>query len=482
MWSRDGTAVEYPVGAVDFVLGVAQRNLGATYQRRIEGERQQNLNLALSSHQEALRIYTLDAFPIEHRQLQLDCAETQALREEWEAAHHAYVGARKAEDLLVALGAGAVGRDAVLKEGRDAAIRDGFALTRLGRIEEAAVTIERGRASGLAEAMQFNAADPDRISNPEHRARYTTARRAFVAAQATLQSALPGDPGEDSQRQIMLAQTASYRQARTVFDSVIEEIRAAQDPADFLHDTLEPATIVKAAERCGAGHALVYLAATPWGGMAVAAFASHSDRRSASHFAALVLPDLTEEFVNALIETHVDISGRVTGGFDCAQRGNCHVLLQNWPGTTFRELAEALHAACTTRGHTGTLDVAAQCVLAVAELAPLVDHPLTLLSEGSRSLLASTLNHAVLQRELQRCQSALRETALEPLVVWLQEAGIGSLTLVPCGSLAAFPLAGTLLGDGRTLGEALPTSIAPGARIAARSAHHFAAYRHLYAG
>ena len=28
MWSRDATAVEYPIGAVDFVLGVAQHNLG----------------------------------------------------------------------------------------------------------------------------------------------------------------------------------------------------------------------------------------------------------------------------------------------------------------------------------------------------------------------------------------------------------------------------------------------------------------------
>jgi CHAT domain-containing protein/tetratricopeptide (TPR) repeat protein len=455
IWTFDALPQDY---------AMAQRNLGETYQRRIEGERQQNLDLALSSHQEALHIYTLDAFPIEHRQLQLDCAETQALREDWEAAHRAYVGARKAEDLLVALGAGAVGRDAVLKEGRDAAIRDGFALTRLGRVEEAAVTIERGRASGLAEAMQFNAADPDRISTTERRQRYITARRAFVAAQVTLQSTLPGDAGEDSQRQIMLAHTASYRQARTIFDSVVEEIRAAQDPADFLHDTLDPTTIVKAVERCGAGHVLMYLAATPWGGMAVAAFASRPDIPDASHFAALVLPDLTEEFVNALIETHLDETERVTGGFDCAQRSNCYILLQNWPGTTFREQAEALHVACTTRGHTGTLDVAAQFVLSVAELAPLVDHPLTLLSEGSRSLLASTLNHAVLQRELQRCQSALCEAALEPLVVWLQEAGMRSLTLVPCGSLAAFPLEGTLLRDGRTLGETLPTSIAPGAR------------------
>ncbi len=450
---------------------MAQRNLGATYQRRIEGERQQNLELALAAHHEALRVYTLDAFPIEHRQLQLDCAETQALREDWEAAHHAYVAARMAEDLLVALGTGAVGRDAVLKEGRDAAIRDGFALTRLGRVEEAAVTIERGRASGLAEAMQFTAADPDRISNAERRARYATARRAFVAAQATLQSILSGGPSEESRRHILLERTASYREARAAFESMIEEIRVAQDPADFLHDTLEAATIMKAAERCGAGHALVYLAATPQGGMAVAAFAPHPlhfGRQSASRFASLALPDLTAEFVSALIETHADNSEHVTGGFDCAQRGNCHTLLQTWPGATFREQAEALHAACLAQGHTSTLDRAAQYVLAVPELAPLIDHPFTLLSQESRSLLASTLNHAVLQREVQRCQSALCAVALEPLVAWLKQADMRSLTLIPCGSLAAFPLEGTVLGDGRTLGDTLPTSIAPSARALLR--------------
>nr|HET6901784.1 CHAT domain-containing tetratricopeptide repeat protein [Ktedonobacteraceae bacterium] len=462
IWTFDALPQDY---------AMAQRNLGATYQQRIEGERQQNLALALASHQEALRIYTLDAFPIEHRQLQLDCAETQALREDWEAAHRAYSAARLAEDLLVALGAGAVGRDAILKEGRDAAIRDGFALTRLGRVEEAAVTIERGRASGLAEAMQFNAADPGRISNTELRARYIAARRAFVAAQTTLQSALPRDAGEDDQRQIMLERTASYREARAAFDSVIEEIRAARDPADFLQDTLDAAMILKAAQRCGAGHALVYLAATPEGGLAIGAFAPLSTPDPmlpgtpvTSNFAALALPTLTEEFVRTLIETRLDETAYVTGGFDCAQRGNCSLLLQSWPGATFREQADALHAACITKGHTSTLDEAAQFVLSVSALSPFADQTLTSLSEGSRSLLENTLNHAVLQRELQRCQGALREAALAGLIAWLNAAGMRSLTLVPCGSLAAFPLEGTLLDDGKTLGETLPTSIAPGAR------------------
>ena len=402
IWTLDAMPQDY---------AMAQRNLGETYQKRIQGDRQENLNLALAAHQEALRIYTLDAFPLEHRQLQLDCAETQVLREDWAAAHSAYVAARKAENLLVALGAGAVGRDAVLKEGRDAAIRDGFALARMGRVEEAAVTIERGRASGLAEAMQFNAADPDRITNVERRNRYTTTRQTFVAAQATLQSALAADLGEDDQRHIMLERTAIYRAARAAFDVVIEEIREARDPADFLLDTLDAAMILKAAEFCGTRHALVYLAATPGGGFAVAAFASHPGTHTSSRFASLALPSLTEELVSALIETHLDETEHVTGGFDCAQRGNCHVLLQNWPGATFREQAGALHMACTSRGHVGTLDAAAQYMLSVPELAPLVDCTLTTLSEGSRSLLASTLNHTVLQHELQRCQPALREAA-----------------------------------------------------------------------
>jgi hypothetical protein len=102
-------------------------------------------------------------------------------------------------------------------------------------------------------------------------------------------------------------------------------------------------------------------------------------------------------------------------------------------------------------------------VLALPELALFVDHPLTDLSEERTSLLESTLNHAVLQRELQRSRSVLNETMLQPLLAWLHKASVCSLTLIPCGRLAAFPLTGMLLPDGRTLGDMLPTSVAPSA-------------------
>ncbi len=463
---------------------MAQRNLGVAYQLRSKGgERQKNLTLALAAHRESLSVYTLEAFPIEHRQVQLDCAETQALREDWEAAHDAYTSARKAEDLLVALGAGAAGRDAILKEGRDANTRAGFALIQLEKVEEAAVAIEGGRARGLAEAMQFNAADPNRVEDAGRRTRYMTAHGIFVAAQTALQAPLPVDLDEDSQRQLMLERTAAYREAKAAFDTMVAEIRAAQDPADFLNDTLDATMIIEAAKRCGQAHALVYLVATPWGGVAIATFASPSRMQTSSHFAAFTLHNLTDTFVGELIETRLEDADRITGGFDCAQKGSAFDLLQSWPGETFQEQAEALHEACIQSSHTGTLDMAAQWLLSIPQLAPLVTSTLTTISNSGRSLLAGTFNHAVLQRELQRCQSLLGERVLQPLVSWLREreAGVTSLTLVPCGLLAAFPLEGTFLSDGRTLGETLPTSMAPSARSLLRDVYPTASRTGIYA-
>src|SRR5260221_8424093 len=84
---------------------MVQRNLGATYQIRLEGKRQANLNLAVAAHQESLRIYTLDAFPIEHRQAKQDCPQTEAFPGVLEAAHRPYLSAGRGEDLLDILGA-----------------------------------------------------------------------------------------------------------------------------------------------------------------------------------------------------------------------------------------------------------------------------------------------------------------------------------------------------------------------------------------
>jgi len=437
-----------------------QNHLGMVYRLCPTGEQSNDLAQALQCFQEALQVYTLSAFPLEYRTVLLSCAETQAQPGDWLAAHEAYAAAREAEDLLVALGAGTVGRDAILKEGRDAAGRDGFALARLGRIEEAVVAIERGRARGLAEAMQFNAADPALISDEGRRARYLEARQAFIAAQAALHAPLPADLDEDGLRRVSLERTATYRTAKAVFDALVAAIREAQDPADFLNDTFADSSILEAAERCGSGHALVYLVATPWGGLAVAAFAAHPGLQTAARFAAFDLPTLTTDLLSELLETRLgDDADRVTGGFVCALQGNAFELLRAWPGQTLREQAEVLHAACQSTGHMGTLDVTAQEMLSIPELLPLVDQPLDTPGEADIAILRGTLAHALLQRELERCLGRLGEVLVRPIMAWLREEGATSITLIPCGPLSAFPLANV-----RMLGETLSTSIAPSAR------------------
>jgi CHAT domain-containing protein/tetratricopeptide (TPR) repeat protein len=453
-----------------YECAIAQENIGNAFMKRMAGEREQNVAQALAAFHEALSVFTMNVFPREHRSVQLKCGEAQICRRDWNAAHKAYTAVREVEYLLVALGSGVTGQDAILQEGQAAGANDGFALIRLGRLEEATVVIESGRARGLAAALQLDEADPDQIGDSARRTRYIAARQSFIAAQAALHAPLSATLDEDQRRHMFLESTATYREARTAFDTLVEEIRAARDSADFLHAPPQSLTILKAAEQCGPGHTLVYLAATPWGGFALATCPAHPDLPTRSRFVALDLPALTDVFVNELIETRLD--GKVTGGFDCAQQGRGFDLLLDWPGQTLQEKAATLQHACSVKAHLCTLATAAQSILTPPTLADLSIQPVEILNEAQRALIAHLFNREVLRLELARCLPRLRDGVLRPLAAWLCEEGVTSLTLVPCGLLAAFPLAAALIADDSPLPESFSASVAPNARSLLRGQHN----------
>ncbi len=444
-------------------------NLGNVYKDRIEGEQRANLEQAAAYYREALQILTLEAFPADHRTVQLNLAETEIVRENWIDAHEACSGARAAEDLLVALGKGVAGRDAILMMGRGFAALDAFALTRLGRVADAAVAIERGRTRGMAEALALDAADPKRISDGARRARYEKARKAFIVAQSLVNASLPGNLAESERRLIALERFRVYGEAQSAFNDAAVEIRAARDPADFLLDTIDAATILQASSCGGHGHALVYLLYTPYaphGGMALAALAGRPAMNSEAHFATLDLPALTYRFVGDLVEDNLgDESNPVIGGFVYAQEGNGYRLIrQGWSGETFRARAEGLHAFCAAHGRRSKLDEATQYLLGLPALSRIVDQPLHKLTASDVASLEAAIAFHHLQRELPYCLEVLAKTLMRPVVSWLLEQGVTSLTLIPCGWLAAFPLAAVPLDDGRAVSDVLPTSVAPGAR------------------
>jgi hypothetical protein len=147
-----------------------------------------------------------------------------------------------------------------------------------------------------------------------------------------------------------IKQTAQQRELAATLLSVrypaaSRGIRTAQDPPDFLENTLDATAILRAAECGGAGHALVYLAATPWGGVAATAFSANPLRNTHARFAMLDLPFLTDALINSLNETTLDDETRhIIGGYAHAQEGNgFDGMWQQWAGKTFREMATALH-------------------------------------------------------------------------------------------------------------------------------------------
>jgi tetratricopeptide (TPR) repeat protein len=441
------------------------------------------LGRSVASYESALTVRTREAHPADYRQTMLLLAEARADQGEWAAAQEAYARAREAEALLLALSAGARGQDAVLRDSRDAGTREAYTLARLGRLDAALLAVERGRARALAATRALAAADPARIGDASRRQRYAAARERLIEAQTELNRPLPADMADDDRRAAELAGAAGFRAAQEAFDGVVAEIRAAGDPADFLERDLDQATLWQAARQEPAGHALVYLLATPWGGTALAAVTGNG-AGAGDRMLALDLPELTYAFVMDLLQMELDDrSGRVVGGFGHAQEGRGFSFLSHgWPGATFAEKAAHLHSACEAAGQVSMLDEAAREILRYPAIAALAERPL---GNDEYLQIDPTLAHAYLQHELRRCLPRLGTTALGPLARWLQEAGATSLTLIPCGGLAAFPLGAVPLDVGsldaaagsathndgaddpaawQTLEDALPVAVAPSAR------------------
>lgn len=467
IYGRDRDSFEY---------AQLQHDMGNVY-ARLEHE-QINQEEALACFERALRVFELERFPRQYRNTWLNIAIVQAERKNWQEAHVAYQHAVQAEDLLVALGVGVVGRDAILREGRDPALNDSFALTRLERIGEAAVSLEHGRTRGMVEAMALDEARPDLISDPDLRARYEQVRRDLISMQAIINISasrrfdvdrifqILGLRGEHGKRRLDVIFTEEYQNMLGRFRAVLRDLQAADELLGLLETPVDEAMLLQAAEQCGQGHAVVYLAVTTWGSVAVAALSSNPARNTPARFASLDLPELTDWLVGDLLETRLYLENLpVSNSYGAAQSGiGFEWFLTNWPGETLRERAMKLHAACEREKESSTFDFAAQKILQTDWLAELVDVPLADMQPSAFGKLARAMGYYLLHYELRRCLEPLAQAAMRPLVAWLQQEGVASCTLIPCGPLAAFPLLAAEIAPGQTVADLLTASVALNAR------------------
>ncbi|GAA3826860.1 CHAT domain-containing protein [Streptomyces phyllanthi] len=437
---------------------VTQAGLAQAFRARIAGTREDNLRSAATGYREALSVWTLEQSTQDMRDTSLALAEVHAELGEWEAAGETYRRALEAEELLLAASTGISGQDAVLRGNRDAATRYGYTLHRLGHSAQAALTIEKGRAQSLTQALSLDAARPEAVTDPDLRHQYTQARAGLSQAHTDLNAPLPpGDPAQ--RRRTDLDRMRRFRTAKEAFDAAVTAIRRAQDPPDFLHAPLSEEQLLATAETFGPQHAIVYLAATPWGGIAAAVLSGTPHTSRPPGIRCLDLPDLTTATIDALVET-TDQHGHLQGGYAAAQSGRVlERIIRESGAATLEE-----HARQLSTDPPPTLRTALTEALAHDGSARLATRPFSTLTTAEHGLLSETLAEALLRHELTRCLDVLGRAAMRPLVTWLTTHDVTSMILIPCGRLAAFPLASALLDDGRSVSETMPTSTAPNAR------------------
>jgi CHAT domain-containing protein len=436
---------------------------------RVRNHRDKNLALAVEAFSQALQVFMLEQFPSSHRQVAKHLAVAQATRGEWAAAQAAYASARAAEDLLLAQSTGTRQRDLITRDGRDMGLQQAFALTRLGSIPYAVLLIEQVRTRDWDQAQAFFTLDPQQIEDVDRRARYVAVQNRFLRSQTVLQSPLSEQLSEDEQRREHLKRMEEYRSARDLFERVDTEIRTTCDLSEPPRD-VDLSTILRATTVGGPRHAVVYLLTTPWGGIALGAFGSECSEQQQDRFGVLDLPECTDRLMKQLLQMPIgDGTSALVGGYAQAQiyEGVGHLAV--WPGPSLSVKMKTFHTACQFRRVESMLDDAARTILnALPLVEQLAAEPLEELGTEQLQRLNATLSHAFLQRELRRVLPVLSRVIVRPLVAWLQQRGVETVTLIPCGYLSALPLLAapveTKEDEWTTLCDVLPASVAPSAR------------------
>jgi CHAT domain-containing protein len=243
-------------------------NLATAYSDRIRGDRAENLEQALGAYRQALEILTPDALPDDCRRAARGLANLCFTESCYAEVVDAYELARQANNNLLQAAWMRGSKEAELSEVQGLASRAAYALARLGRLEEAVEVLEAGQARLLAEALEANRRDLERLATLGHAdllARYRAAagRIAALQAQAAGPAARPGQ--ESAAPRDYAALSEEIATARAELDAAIAAIRQVPGYADFFLPSAF-ADIQAAAHSTGP---LVYLAATPAGSLAL---------------------------------------------------------------------------------------------------------------------------------------------------------------------------------------------------------------------
>ena len=263
-----------------------QNNKGTTLRdlaRSSEGiERSEKLQEVMDCYDAVLSVYTRQVLPADHHRIAQSAGMLLFKEGDWENAARYLATALDALDDLFALEITARGRKAVLRAGGDLTAHLAYALLRTGAadaVRPAAEALERGRARATGEALtrqQAQLAAAERLA-PELLERFREASHRLVkialgdktpeAAHAPERMSVVGEAAEPTALTALSIQLAGYqeaREARQVYDAVVERVR------EMIPDFLERSQVLEGAVgELAPDERLVYVASTPAGAAAL---------------------------------------------------------------------------------------------------------------------------------------------------------------------------------------------------------------------
>jgi CHAT domain-containing protein len=261
---------------------LVQHNLGAAYAEKVAGKRIGTAKQVFSHEERALQIYRPITFPLECQGSALTVLEVAFEQQHWEKVIQAYEDIQAAHQHIMQVAILRKGKERELQVLQGVTAKAAYAHIKQKDLPQAIETLENGRARLLAEALDQNRRDLERLPTLGFEDIYAD----YQQATGNYEDLLDRDPSErkfpEWQTQVEEAQARMHQAAQ----AIREQVGKQHPQIRYFLDEIPFGEIRAQAKRAP----LVYLMTTPAGGGAL--LVTQNDQ------AYLPLPDLTDKLLD----------------------------------------------------------------------------------------------------------------------------------------------------------------------------------------
>ncbi|MBD2552111.1 CHAT domain-containing protein [Limnothrix sp. FACHB-708] len=293
----------YKYDAFPYQWAAIQNNLAHTYRDYLQEDEAENLKQAITAYNLALKVRTHQAFPNECRQTARSLGKLQSELQNWDAATQAYGQALAAAENLYQACTLLDSQAGELKETGDLPRRAAYAYAKIGQLDQAVATIERGRARGLSERLQRDRADLVQLQQqrPDLFDRY----RDITNQLQNLESLQREQQVRDRQAITPEQHRNEAQRLRQELTEAIAQIRQVPGYETFL----QAPSLAEIQQNLSTEAPTVYLIPTPNGSLALIATPQAIDPLWLDAFPEATLTDLVQTWLNASQNHRNDFPG-----------------------------------------------------------------------------------------------------------------------------------------------------------------------------